>query len=244
MILGQTNKKRPHVNLPLKGDTNDKSLNKYTTSNVSMTSTTGIFGESNGAYLGNGTSSYIDIGGTTGYDNVRALWRTKCTIIANLQDNSNTEGDFHDGFLYGMDTVSTDASLYGVGLFTGTGTNYDIIFSGNGGTVLSAYKDSVNNNTHVLNKWFNIVITVLDNGSIATGQFYFDGIKQTMTDNTTSQRVSVLSNSSRRLYLGGRVGSFTNRFWNGKISGFKIYGEILSDGYIKIINIQKGRIKA
>ena len=238
MILGQTNKKRPFINLPLKGDTNDKSLNNHAVTNSGATSTTGQFGESNGAYDFDGVNNQLTIGSSV-YDTlVDYINSGHVTIHFNMINNLITPNN--DSILSLYDTSGNFSYFYGINEYK-SGTGYHGLYAGGAG---SNNNNIYSNAVPTVGSWKRMVYTHTYATTILTGGIFENGVALSLNRSQTNQLVLKSISVNRTISIGWRQDSPTNRSFKGKIHNFAIYTTKLSSGTIKLLNKQKGRIKA
>jgi len=221
-MIGKSIANRPYMYLPLKGDTNDYSTNAQNPSNTGVASTTGQFGESNGAYEWNATSDYLSWASSVGNSIAEKIniASTFC-FFANIttggrvfnQRGANPQGAFHYPVF-----VSNNLDT-----FTIDGTTGNLVTEVDFTSKYSSY-------------YFHSIKSE-QNASNVDIDYYLDAALQ---DTGTGQQA--LDTSTSVLRLGQDASS--NSSFIGKIHSFRFYDVILSDGALKILNNEKGRIRA
>jgi hypothetical protein len=216
--------KKPQINIPFKGDTNDKSINNYTVTNNGATTSTGIFGEPNGSYnfpfstycslsslVGNTVATYLN-------SNCTILWWNKTTatgggrVISRQYESSGQRSWF-------VSNSDTGNILY-LGKDTGLSTLY------------VASSDNTSNGAWEF-------LGVRTSGSNGINVSF---VINNLINNKTLSRIAK-ENSTTQMVIGGR-GDTSADSLIGDLSNFRIYNTALTDGQIKIVNNQKGRIVA
>lgn len=213
---------QPSVFLPFKGDTNDKSINNYTVTNNGATTSTGIFGESNGSYnfpfstycslsssVGNTVATYLNL-------NCTILWWNKTTVtggnrvISRQYESSGQRSWF-------VSNSDADNKLY-LGKDTGVSTlfRYSSNNTSNGAWEFLGVRTSGSNGINV--------------------SFVINNLIQ----NTTLSKIAK-ENSTTQMVIGGRADTSGDSLI-GDLNNFGIYDVALFDGEIAVLNQQKGRI--
>ena len=225
---------QPYMNLPLKNNSvNDISVNAQNPSNTGVTTTTGIFGETDGAMnwadatdrlswassVGNTVSSKIGAGATVLYFiNQRTLSVGQTNMIFSQIPNSAGQRSFYIQHL----NLSSPSIPNGIQL-----VNYNNGVDGTGF-----------NSTNILSyaSWEFFSLKYIDNTTDLNIELEFAGDKR-----TTTGFYKPKTDSSVELRLGARaeintVGNF------GKMAGFRFYDVTLTDGEIAVLNQQMGRV--
>lgn len=231
-MIGKTVAKRPYMYLPLKGDTNDYGTGGNNPSNTGVTTTTGQFGESNGAYEWADNSDRLSwsssIGNTlAGYINneitVLFFSKPKATInfASYFNQRSNTSGD--NSFTLNQYNLSPNINQIRMNTNT-TGSSYSTLQSANDALTPSS--------------WQFVAMTSKDNTTDVDFLVYVNDT-QVISSNLPYSK----TDSSLEFRVGARNGDNTLGDL-GDLSSYRIYDVTLSDGQIKIINNEKGRIRA
>lgn len=219
--------KQPYINLSLKGNVTDTSINGLTPSNTSVTATTGLFGESNGAMEWNASSD-------------RLAWSSSIgNIVANKINNESTVSFWLNG-----GSVSPYKQVFNQYSSAGGDRSFQIIILNTGGSV-NCYRfgtagvsvvDTANN-VYVTSTWQFITITTIQNGADVDVKIYVNGIL------SASATLLVCSTTSTyEMRIGTDATNSTSI--SAKITDFKIYDKKLSDIEIQSLYRQKGRLVA
>jgi hypothetical protein len=218
------------MNLPLKGNTNDYSVNNITITPInSPTNATGIFGESNGSIELNGTNQILDIPNDVTYHIRDSYNSSGFTILLNVLylGAVNTIGYMFAGaqvwavnryFLYAYD-ARTAEKKYSFSVYNSNGEigetslNDDNISDGNWKSL--AYKGKVSEQ----------YITNFETDTNTT----FSGNMQT-------------ADKSIKTTIGARDNSGYIQYLKAKLCNFRIYPVTLTDGEIAVLNQQLGRV--
>ena len=231
MILGQTNRKRPYMNLKLDGNVTDTGTGGNTPSNTGVTFTTDQFGRANMAgnwdvdtdnlswasSVGNTVSSKINNGSTVLY------WVKQRTLSIDTQSFIFHQNDNAGERAFLIQNLNYPAfNINGVQL-------YNSINGTDGATFNVPNLLSYGN-------WQFCCVKYIDNTTDLTAIVNMDS-------NSGSGNVSkVWESNTVELRLGARLSIGRGDF--GDMSNFRFYDVTLTDGQIKILNNQKGRIKA
>lgn len=225
MIIGQI-AKRPSIYHPLKGDTNDYSTNAYSlTTNNGVTTTTGIFGESNGAYEWNADTDYLEIN-SSAKTHLEGSSLENITMLLNVSVTDNTALNTFGYAIYGTNTSDRIISNAYRGN-DATDVLRGFIYPTTG-FVIYDYNYTPNNN-----QWYQWVVTAKS----GENYIYVDGIK--VTTNTTT--FSNSKTSTQPLRIGAQQNIIGGRL---KMCNLRLYNTQLTDAQIKILNNEKGRIRA
>jgi len=158
---------QPYMNLPLKGSTNDTSINAQNPTNTGVTTTTGIFGESNGAYNWDTGTDKLEWSSSTGNIIATAL-NNDATISFYFKTSSILAGSGSPNLIFGQYITSVDAnsSFYG-----GFNTSNSLIFGKVSSNTLSQLSDTapvINNATYYFCSY------VFSGNNV---KFYLDGVE-------------------------------------------------------------------
>jgi hypothetical protein len=220
---------QPYMNLPLKNNSvNDISVNAQNPSNTGVATTTGIFGETDGAMEFDGAVNLIwasSIG-----NEIAAMLNSNITMVWYEYINS-VPGGF-DQFI-GQDLVTDNNRSFRFQHRESIGGNTDAIYcwfsAEDGSPTFSASK----NNVLEFNEWIFNSIRV--NGS--NFEWFYNQILEISTTKTADANES----SDGEFYIGLNPNGARNT--DLKILSFRIYQETLNDGELAVINQQQGRVK-
>lgn len=225
-MIGRCVANRPYMYLPLKGDTNDYSVNAQNPSNTSVTTTTGIFGESNGAYTWNASGDKLSWSSSVGNTIATAL-NNNATIIHFIKINGYNGVSDPNIILYQYSGAgSAESSFYTA--YADDASIRTAKRSGGGANVLTFSSTGITTST-----WYNFASVFSGNDL----EFFLDTVSKS---SGTFNRIAYTS-STNPLVMGGFSG--TNWF-NADIVDYRVYNASLSKGSINIINNEKGRIRA
>ena len=226
-MIGKSIANRPYMYLPLKGDTNDYSTNAQNPTNSGVSSTTGQFGESNGAYdWDNGDYlEWSDAIGDTIVDKMNIA--SVVCFFANV-----TASNAFNIFLSKFGGASNRAFQYysrdDGSLTDGLQANYYT----NATTAVAADVANVLN----INNFKFYVFKTLENGS------NLDVEITDLTSSGSSTIAKIYTGTSANLRIGYRVSGSGDSDYS--MHTFRIYDVTLSNGALKILNNEKGRIRA
>jgi len=229
-VIGKSIANRPYMYLPLKGDTNDYSTNAQNPSNTGVTTTTGQFGESNGAYEWDSSTDRLSWSSSIG-NTVATMLNNQFTMM--FFSNANGIQD-QARFLNQLNNISSQYSFQ----FTYSSTNNasSILFV-NTSTTYSTFNDVDN-----MFSTTDFVMVAYSTEKISSDihlKQYSSGVLLDTQTTTIIPRAA----STTTMNLGMRPG--VNDFGKiGKLHCFRIYNVTLSDGALKILNNEKGRIRA
>ena len=231
-MIGKSVAKKPYMNLMLNNNVTDTGTGANTPSNTGVTFTTDQFGRANMAgnwdaasdrlawasSIGNDIAAKINNGGTVVY------WIKQRTLSNNTATATfnNTGGAGQSGF-YIQNINYSGFNINGVQLLSSVD-----------GTTLTTLNVA---NLLSYGNWQFCSVQYTDNTTDLTA-------KITMDSNTGSGTLSkVWTSNTVELRLGARP--TTNGSGDfGDMNNFRFYDVTLSDGQIKIINNEKGRIRA
>jgi hypothetical protein len=212
------------MNLPLKNNSvNDISVNAQNPSNTGVTTTTGIFGETDGAYEWNANTDKLSWSSSIG-NTIAEKINLGCSVcffgnftndggIFNQRGN-NPQGSFNMPIISSADNLIVNTFVDG----------------STGSTMLDYAGFNVE-----YSSWGFMAINVVENGSNLGGVLFWDGVS---LDTGTSAKVLETSTAELRI---GELGS-GNYSATMKIMGFRFYDKTLTEGEIAVLNQQKGRI--
>jgi len=226
-VIGKSIANRPYMYLPLKGDTNDYGTGGNNPSNTSVTTTTGQFGESNGAYEWDATNDYLDWSSTIG-NTIAGYLNAGATVLGFFEfTGMAASSDFYRIF-HQYQGSGTPSFLWNFSTFSLT---YAGQFYPTNGSVTTAsnYYDT---------SWHLYGFRTAD----SSGNLQIDFLKDGVFDTKTTTTGNCNTGSTHALRLGTRLGS--SQSFKGKCHDFKVYNTRLSNGQLKLIEIQKGRIRA
>ena len=218
--------KQPYINLSLKGNVTDTSINGLTPSNTSVTATTGLFGESNGAMEWNASSDRLAWSSSIG-NAVATKINNEATISFWINGSAVSPYKF---IFHQYSSSGGDRSFYIMIMNTGGSVNCYRF-----GTTAATVVDTANN-VYVTSTWQFITITTIQNGADVDVKIYVNGIL------SASDTLLVCSTTSTyEMRIGTDPGGSTS--FTGKITDFKIYDKKLSNIEIQSLYRQKGRLK-
>lgn len=217
--------------LPLKGDTNDYSTNAQNPTNSGVATTTGQFGESNGAYEWNAGTDYLSWA-TSVAQSTASLLASNCSIVYFMIRNSfvggsnNTLSAYADGNSYFQIVGESTSTRTSIGIKNTTATQ------------------NIYNSTTATGSWglYSFTTTPFDATEVTT-KFYKNGVEEGV-DTGTGRNIKANTGASYNSLRLGDVSFASNAGFIGKIHTFRIYDVTLSDGALKILNNEKGRIRA
>ena len=224
-MIGKSIANRPYMYLPLKGDTNDYSINAQNPSNTGVTTTTGQFGESNGAYEWDADADNLSWASGVG-NSIASKINNGCTVtlFANFtqkgavfnQRGNNPQGSFN------LPIIASGENLV-----------VNMLTDGSTGSTMLDYA-SFNAN---YSSWGFLAIQVVENGSNLDGEMYWN---MTSLDTGTSTKANESSTATLRIgqYHNGNASALMS------MHTFRFYDVTLSNGALKILNTEKGRIRA
>ena len=220
--------KKPYMNLRLNNTVTDTGTGGNTPSNSGVTFTTDQFGRANMAGDWNVDTDYLELSESVA-DEIRGLINSNsCSVLMNIY---LTDSDWSTGRIFSQWGNSGNRSFR---------LSYTALPSFNEfSATLST--DGVNNSNNVNSdvvargQWYNIVV----NYNIKQ-RIYKDGV---LINEATPDDYSTIYNSSSTFRIGTDASSSRNSF-RGNINNFRIYNIALTDGQLKILNNQKGRIIA
>jgi len=217
-----------YMNLPLKGDTNDYGTGANNPSNTSVTTTTGQFGESNGAHSWNSASDRLSWSNSVGDYIAGYINSNSCTVIffVNL-----TDSDWSTGRIFSQWGNSGNRSFRLSYTALSIYNNFAATISSDGTN--NTYNESSTQQISARGSW-NAIALKYDGKQ----RIYFNGSEindATPTDYTTPY------NSSESFTLGNDLSSIVNGFL-GSMHTFRIYESQLQDGELRMIDQQKGQI--
>lgn len=215
--------KRPYMNLPLKGDTNDIGTGGNTITPVgSPTYTTDQFGRANSALNLNGSSQYLDTNFKT------SDLSGDYSIIVSINYDTTT---FNGGAI--ASEVNATNNSYGAYFVIYNDTN-NIQIAGHFANANPASTAALISYNPVASGSYKQFAFVRKNNSYH--RIYYDGAL--VGSNAGS---NVASASTNNLRIGN---SYTSRYLDGSIEYWRLYQGTISSGQIKLINSQKGRLRA
>lgn len=220
---------QPYVFLPLKGNTNDYSINNYSVTNNSITTANGEFGEPNGSYESNSNT-----------DNL-TLPNSALTDLINIV---NAGGSFTFLTRYAFDTNNRLQQFFGN--FGSSGSNRQLGYLYNG----SGYNDYYGgpeffDGTSPVNTKYTFVPTnntfyqygVVCNKNVE--KQYHNGLKVTEdTTNYTGKNFKTATVFTFQIF-----NTNYNYGFDGRQHDVRFYDVALFDGEFAVLNQQKGRIK-
>jgi hypothetical protein len=225
MIIGQIGM-QPYLNVPLQNNSvNDISVNAQNPSNTGVTTTSGIFGESNGAMEWNADTDKLSWSSAIG-NTIAGKINLGCSVcfFGNFTDDggifnqrgNNPQGSFNIPIITSIDSLIV---------------NYFV--DGSTGSIMLDYAGF---NAEYSN-WGFMAINVIENGSNLDGELFWNGVS---LDTGTSSKV--LQTSTAQLRIGELVSGYESA--KMKMMGFRFYDKTLNTLQLQIINAQKGRIAA
>lgn len=231
-MIGKSIANRPYMYLPLKGDTNDYSTNAQNPSNTGVTTTTGQFGESNGAYEWANVTDRLEFTQTIGNDFASYINGSGAMLFCFIKVNNGA--------------LSSLRSLFNQFESGGTNRAFNIQFAGESGSdedmYCSLYPGGSGFNWNGFysldtSDFKNVCYKLVKNGSNVDGVAFVDAVSV-----GTTSSLNVPKEDST---LNTRIGAITgnSRGDLGEMHTFRIYDVILSDGALKILNNEKGRIR-
>jgi len=225
-VIGKSPANRPYMYLPLKGDTNDYSTNAQNPSNTGVTTTTGQFGESNGAYEWNSNTDTIYQNSTIA-DTVRGYFNDSFTLYVWIYPtNFNTTRRI----------ITSGQFDYGFGIQTTGGISAALqIFTYQAGSTFVSKNSS--NSVYSVNAWQSYIIKSSDN-SINLDIIGYNTDTEIFNDTITKATYD----SNNNFAIGNDGNGNSSLSYRGKMHTFRIYDVTLSDGALKILNNEKGRI--
>ena len=230
-MIGKSYAKRPYMYLPLKGDTNDYSTNAQNPSNTGVTTTTGQFGESNGAYEWNADADKLSWASSIG-NTITEYLNLNSTILWFIYLNNSNYGLGRN--LIGQYSTNSNSSF--ILLYRSDSTfnrTADTVYFN--GSLVSRYSID---NIITDDSWeFHSIRTKKLNATDV--EFIFN---DNDTKNTKSDMALISESSTAEFRIGERADNA--RGFIGKMYNFRIYDVTLSDGALKILNNEKGRIRA
>jgi hypothetical protein len=223
-----------YMYLPLKGDTNDYGTGANNPSNTGVATTTGQFGESNGAYewgsitdrlswtssVGNTIANYINSGSTILYFINQRL------LTIGEENNILSQGNSFGNYSFSIKNMNrTD-------LDPEKSNAIQVTLSDNG------FNSTGINATEILNysNWNICSVRYEDNVTDLNVYLQFGSI---LLDSISASKPNIISNEELRLgavYGDNNLGDF------GKMHTFRIYDCVLQDGELEIIKNQQGQI--
>lgn len=226
-MIGKSVAKRPSIYHPFKGNTNDYSVNNYSlTTNNGVTTSTGIFGESNGSYEWDSNTDYLEIN-SSAKTHLEGSALQNITMLMNVSFTDNTVYSPLGYAIYGT-SISDRLISHAYRGADATDVIRNFIYPTTTFIIFDYATTPVNN------QWYQLVFT----NKSTENYIYSDGIKVS-TDST----IYINSKTSTQpLRIGAQPGGIIGG--RCKISNLRLYNTQLSDGQIKILNNEKGRIRA
>ena len=215
------------MDISFKASTNDDGIGQNNPAVVnSVESTTGQNEETDGAYLWNSVTDYLQWPASVGNSLATKINQAstmvgffKFDVISPINDFFRILGQYESsgsvGFLYGFNTFS---GLVDVGqFFVNSGPK----------TTISNYHDT---------DWHLWGFRTKDNSTNLNIDFFRDNVFDSGTVNYAG------TTSTHTLRLGGRASSGSEYSFKGKAHTFRFYESFLQDGEIAMIVNQQGRI--
>jgi len=234
-VIGKSIANRPYMYLPLKGDTNDYGTGGNNPSNTGVATTTGQFSESNGAYnwadatdrlswassVGNTIATKINAGAT--FYSFGNVVNTGSVMVKDWFSQYNSVSGQRSFLNAYLNVTSVDDNYFQPGTHGDNNANSSSFNALN----------SVNYST-----WSMYCLRYTDEGSTLKGEMLTDAVVK----GSLTSMVKVKENSTLELRLGARTNN-TNGNMNSHHT-FRFYDVVLSNGALKILNNEKGRIRA
>jgi len=228
-VIGKSPANRLYMYLPLKGDTNDYSTNAQNPTNTGVTSTTGQFGESNGAYNWADTGDNLNWSSTIG-QNIVAKINNEITFFYFVKSVSITLGTFRfTAHQWSSDSNASFALINNNS--AGNPNSYWFIQDVSGSQ--SRYSD----NNALTTNWNGFAFTTKDNTTNLDIKWFKDG--EAVGTNTIGYNTKTSSSLQFRIGAQSTVNTLGNL---GQMHTFRIYNKALTQGEIKILHNEKGRI--
>ena len=230
-MIGKSIANRPYMYLPLKGDTNDYSTNAQNPSNTGVTTTTGQFGESNGAYEWGADIDVLSWSSSVG-NSIAEKLNLNSTIL---------------WFIYLNNTNYSLARVHISQYASSSQSAFNNLYRSDG-SYTRAYRPTNWDNGQVSDFTINNVITddTWEMHSIRTNKLDATNVEYFFNDgsnkNTKSDMALMKEDATAEFNIGERADN--TRSFIGKMHTFRIYDVTLSDGALKILNNEKGRIRA
>ena len=225
MIIGQIGV-QPYLNVPLQNNSvNDISINSQNPSNTGVTTTTGIFGQSNGAMEWDANTDNLSWATSIG-NTIAGKINLGCSVcfFGNFtsfggiftQRGNNPQGSFNIPSINSVDSLIVNAFVDG-------STPSDMIN-------YAGFNAEYSN-------WGFMAINVIENGSNLDGELFWNGVS---FDTGTSSKAK--ETSTAQLRIGYTSAQFISA--KMKMMGFRFYDKTLNTLQLQIIEAQMGRIAA
>lgn len=222
--------KKPYMNLVLNNNVTDTGTGANTPSNTGVTFTTDQFGRANMAGNWDVNTDYLEWLASVGN-----------TIAGYLNNNGTIV------YFINLDTAMSTQGSYAIfNQWSGGENQRSFMFGGSEFLADDSYWIAISENKFAFTSYPSSSSVVDFN----VWDFY--SIKINGTSKIVSKNNSVISNqttinasttSTNNLRLGRRT-DFAASGFRGNLNNFRIYNVYLSDGQLKILNSQKGRISA
>ena len=225
-MIGKTVAKKPYMNLVLNNNVTDTGTGANTPTNSGVTFTTDQFGRSNMAGNWDAASDNLEMDAVVGNK---------------FSEFINSNGATFTAFIAIKNITDTFASIFNQFESGGTNRSFNLQFNINEQCYASLYPGGSGFNWSdiygmTIDQFQHIVYKFKKNGSNVDGELFVDGASR----GTTSSLDVPKEDSSLKTRIGAVTGGTRGDL--GKANNFRIYDVTLSDGQIKIINNEKGRI--
>jgi hypothetical protein len=232
MIIGQIGM-QPYLNVPLQNNSvNDISVTPKNPSNNSVTSATGIFGQSNGAMNWDNGNDYLSWA-TSIAQEVATYLSSNCSIVYFMIRNSFVTGS--NNFLSGYENSN---NYYQVGV--GESTNNRTSFNTRNTTLTQNFY----NNTTSTGSWFFYALVIEPYDSTEVSIKFLKDSAEEGVDTGTGRLIKVNTTANYNTLRLGNVSFASNAGFRANVMGFRIYPATLNSLQTQIINAQMGRIAA
>lgn len=220
--------KKPYMNLRLNNVVTDTGTGGNTPSNTGVAFTTDQFGRTNMAGNWDANTDTLALSSTIS-DTLRGFVNNSFTLIVNLYPTDLTTT---------RRIITVGNSDFGIGIQNYSTYVKCLQFYTYQYISTLAVKRSANDE-FTENNWYNVAIKTSDN----TTDLKLDGYKNADSIiNTNIDKANYDSNSGAS--VGNHSTGSSTGSYRGKMNNLRIYDITLTDGQIKILNNQKGRIVA
>jgi hypothetical protein len=232
MIIGQIGM-QPYLNLPLQNSSvDDISPTPKSPSNTGVASSTGIFGQSNGAYEWDSAGDKLTWASSIA-NAVADIMNDKCTILFYLNGVSLSLSQYR--YIFNQSSPAGGSRSFAL-LSQNYSGNLNRLSLDNYNTG-GGYVVHTNASSYVSSTWQFYTFTTKHNGTNLTYKSYLDSVLQ-----QTTSGVTFINTATQPLSIGAGDNNTVGNF--GKMVGFKLYPADLNSLQTQIINAQLGRIAA
>ena len=208
--------------IPLKSDTNDYSLNGYTVTNNSVTSTTDEFGVSGNAYEWSGTTDNLEMDASMG--NAYATASNSGTTTFYFRGNITNPGIEQVPRIFSQyGGAGNRAFAFSVSTLSGLNANCYVRRYSSDGTNVAGGETTVNSIT--FGSWLSIKNIINEDGATNNDNIYIDGT----SDDADTGLNEIKANSTYKAQIGYQNnGGVTSNSFLGKIKNIIVMSKEMS----------------